>query len=185
MVQIQDRLTGQAHCLVLFGLEDVQQSLAEARGVFSLVGVSVLCFVVRVVDGSTFRKSSSAWRRASALADRVAWMRVLRAAASMVECEYWIPRLCVQTIVLCVNVTGAPSRISIANGQPGRLLSVMALKLAWVQGLAVAFFDHRKDSGAKPSNSTSCPTLPPATPGHTNKTGTVSEFCFVTRSLQS
>jgi hypothetical protein len=72
MVQIQDRLTGQAHCLVLFGLENVQQSLAEAGSVFGLVRVSVVCLVVWFVDGSTFRKSNSAWRRASALADRVA-----------------------------------------------------------------------------------------------------------------
>jgi hypothetical protein len=169
MVQRQDRLTGQAHCLVLFGLENVQQSLAEARSVFSLVGVSVVCLVVWFVDGSTFRKSSSAWRRASALADRVAWMRVLRAAASMVELEYWIPRLCVRIVVLCVNVTGAPPKFQLQMVSLVGSLSVMALKLAWVQGLAVAFFDHRKDSGAKPSNSTSCPTLPPATPAHTTK----------------
>ena len=46
MMQRQSRLTGQAHCLVLFGLEDVQQGLAEAGSVFSLDIVSVVCHVV-------------------------------------------------------------------------------------------------------------------------------------------
>jgi hypothetical protein len=103
VMQIQGMLTGQAHCLVLFGLEDVQQGLAEAGCVFSLGGMSVVCLVLWVVDGGTFRKSSSAWRRASALVDRVAWMRVLRAAASMMgesdRIVYWIPRLCVCIVV--------------------------------------------------------------------------------------
>ena len=46
VVQRQSRLTGQAHCLVLFGLEDVQQGLAEAGSVFSLGIVLVVCHVV-------------------------------------------------------------------------------------------------------------------------------------------
>jgi hypothetical protein len=152
MIQIRGRLTGQAHCLVLFGLEDVQQGLAEAGCVFSLVGMSVVCFVGWFVDGGTFRKSSSAWRRASALVDRVAWMRVLRAAASMVgesdRIEYWIPRQCVLIVVLCVNSTSAPPKIN-CKSSAWSACEVFALKLAlaWVQGLAVAFFD--RDSGAK------------------------------------
>lgn len=84
MVQIRGGLTRQAHRSVLFSLEDVQQGLAEAGSVFGLLGESVVCLGVSLV-GSTFRKSSSAWRRASAFADKVAWMRVLRAAASMMD----------------------------------------------------------------------------------------------------
>lgn len=66
----------------MFGFEDVEQSLAEARVVLGLWYRESRAMQGGREDG-TFRKSNSAWRRTSALASRVAWMRFLKADASM------------------------------------------------------------------------------------------------------
>lgn len=127
-----------------------------------------MCLVVLGVVDSTFRRSSSAWRRASAFADRVAWMRVLRAAASMMgECR-------IQMLDASTERTKTRTVCKMNRGPSRNQLQIVSLVGSWkcslsnLLGFRVRPWHFSTRAGAKPKVE-SCPTLPPATPGHTTK----------------